>query len=314
MDWNPTELQQAVRDAAAPILAGAADPWAALAEAQVLALDGPLEITTLLLEVGRAGGRAPALETLVLGGPARARFAPDAVLTAAIAEEGRPDPRHGALRAEGGRLWGRRVAVPSLPAAAGVVVPTATDLWLVDPRDARVEPAQATNGDAWGALVLEGTPAQHLGGPEALARWRLQVHTGVAALLTGLAQGALGLTATYVRERKQFGRAIGTFQAVTQRLADAWIDVQGMEVALWQAAWRLSEDLPAEREALIARWQAAEACHRVVATAQHLHGGFGFDRDYPLHRYFLTAKAWELQLGGPQSLLHQLGDLVAHAP
>lgn len=316
MDWTPTELQSAVEEVARPVLAGADDAWGALAEAQLLELDGPLELCTLLVEVGRAGGRAPVLETLVLGGPARAtgRFTASDVLTAAFTEAGRPDPRRSGVRFEGGRLWGRKEAVPALPLAKGVVVAASDGLWLVDPSEAGVEPARATNGDAWGALVLDGTPAEHLGGVDALDAWRRRVHLGVAAHLLGLAQGALALTAAYVKERRQFGRPIGTFQAVTQRIADAWIDLQGLDAALTQAAWRLSEGLPCDREVLVARWLAAEAGHRVVATAQHLHGGFGFDRDYALHRYFLTTKAWEVQLGGPQTLLAELGDLVATAP
>lgn len=316
MDWNLTEMQNAVVEAARPIVEGSTDPWAALVDAELLGVDGLLELCSLITTVAEAGGHAPVLETLVLGGAARAtgRFAPDAVLTAAIAEHGAQDPRQSRVRAVDGRLWGQRVAVPSLPRASAVLVPTADALWCVDPNDATVEPAKATNGDAWGTLVLDGTPAERLGGVEAVQAWRLAAHVGISAHLLGLAKGALKLTAQYAGTRQQFGRPIGSFQAVSQRLADGWIDLQGMEASLWQAAWRLSEGLSAEREVLIARWQAAEGCHRIVATAQHVHGGFGFDRDYPLHRYFLTAKAWELQLGGPNAVLAELGALVAHAP
>ena len=58
-------------------------------------------------------------------------------------------------------------------------------------------------------------------------------------------------------------------------------------------------------------FQAAEGSHRVLAAAQHLHGGMGFDKDYALHRYFLTAKAWEFVGGGASAQLQRLGDLLA---
>jgi alkylation response protein AidB-like acyl-CoA dehydrogenase len=64
----------------------------------------------------------------------------------------------------------------------------------------------------------------------------------------------------------------------------------------------------------IARYTAAEGSHRVLATAQHLHGGMGFDRDYALHRYFLTAKAWEFVGGGASAQLARLGALLAASP
>jgi alkylation response protein AidB-like acyl-CoA dehydrogenase len=168
-----------------------------------------------------------------------------------------------------------------------------------------------TNDDPLGRVVLDGCPGERLAGLDLVPAWRQRVDLGIAAVQYGLAKTAVRLTAAYVRERKQFGRAIGTFQAVSQRAADAWIDLQALEVVLLQAAWRVQEGLEAERQVRIARWWAAEATHRIVAAAQHLHGGFGFDRDYPLHRYFLTAKQLEFVLGGANAQLHALGELVA---
>jgi alkylation response protein AidB-like acyl-CoA dehydrogenase len=84
-----------------------------------------------------------------------------------------------------------------------------------------------------------------------------------------------------------------------------------MEVTLWQAAWRLDARLPSEREVAIARYTAAEGAHRVLATAQHLHGGMGFDKDYALHRYFLAVKAWEFVGGGASAQLERLGSALA---
>jgi len=119
------------------------------------------------------------------------------------------------------------------------------------------------------------------------------------------------MTARYVTDRKQFGKPIGTFQAVGQRAADAWIQTQAMELPLFSAAWQVSEGRDAHRALRIARWQASEGSHFILAAAQHLHGGMGYDRDYPLHRFFLTAKHWEHTLGGAGQQLEWLGDHLA---
>jgi alkylation response protein AidB-like acyl-CoA dehydrogenase len=312
MDWTSTELQQAIEQLAPDVL-GTPDAWSALDQAELLALEGPLETASLLIEVGRAGAHVPVLETLVLGGPIRDRRAGE-VLTGALLEPGSRDPRHVATVARDGRLHGRKTCVPAVDRAARVVVPAVDGLYAVALADVEIVPQAGTASDPLGELVLDGAPGVRLGGPELVGAWLGRVHLGVAALQVGLCRSAVSLTASYVRERKQFGVPVGSFQAVRQRLADAWIDLQGMEVALWQAAWRLHEGVPAEREVLIARYVAAEGSHRVLAAAQHLHGGFGFDRDYPLHRRFLVSKQWEFLLGGASARLEELGDLLAATP
>ena len=110
-----------------------------------------------------------------------------------------------------------------------------------------------------------------------------------AAYQLGVVERALEMTASYAAERVQFGRPIGSFQAVSQRLADAYIDVVALRLALWQAAWRLANDPPASAEVATAGFWAAEAGHRVLHTAVHVHGGTGLDLEYPLHRYYLAA-------------------------
>jgi alkylation response protein AidB-like acyl-CoA dehydrogenase len=104
---------------------------------------------------------------------------------------------------------------------------------------------------------------------------------------------------------------IASFQAVGQRAADAYIDAEAVELTSRQAAWRLAEDRPADEQVAIAKFWAAEGGQRVVHAAQHLHGGVGVDRSYPLHRYFLAAKQLELTLGGATTSLVRLGALIA---
>jgi alkylation response protein AidB-like acyl-CoA dehydrogenase len=84
-----------------------------------------------------------------------------------------------------------------------------------------------------------------------------------------------------------------------------------MRTTLWQAAWRLSEGLPADQEVLVAKWWAAEGGHKVVHTTQHLHGGMGADIDYPIHRYFLWAMENGATLGSGSRQLVALGEAIA---
>ena len=111
----------------------------------------------------------------------------------------------------------------------------------------------------------------------------------------------------------QFGRPIGSFQAVAQRLADAYIDVEAVRLTMWQAAWRLAAGLPAETEVATAKFWAADAGHRVAHAAVHVHGGVGIDIDHPLHRYFVAAKRAEFELGGATAQLRRIGAALARA-
>jgi hypothetical protein len=312
MDWSPSELQQAISELAPAVLAGA-DPWRALAEAELLGLDGLLECCTLLVEVGKTGARVPVLETLLMGAPLRAALGlpADEVVTGAIVEVGRRDPRRSEATVRDGRLWAVRSCVSAVEHARWAVVPTAAGLFGARIEHAEVVAQRGTHGDALAELRWSGAEVVALGGPEAVGPWLDRVQVGVCALLLGLSKRALQMTASYTGEREQFGKKIGTFQAVSQRAADAWIDTWAMEVTLWQAAWRLERGLACERELLIARHLASDGAHRVTAAAQHLHGGMGFDRDYALHRYFLAVKQWEFLLGGANAHLQDLGDLVA---
>ncbi len=123
----------------------------------------------------------------------------------------------------------------------------------------------------------------------------------------GGAQQELEMTAKYTKEREQFDRPIGTFQAVQHRLADMYIDARAARWTTYQAVWRLSEGMPASRELAIAKAITSKACRRVAFSAQQLHGGIGVDMDYDLHFYYRRAKAFELKFGTPSFHLEALG-------
>ncbi|MDT4918441.1 MAG: 3-oxocholest-4-en-26-oyl-CoA dehydrogenase beta subunit [Pseudonocardiales bacterium] len=140
--------------------------------------------------------------------------------------------------------------------------------------------------------------------------WHLELLLNCAEL-AGLAEGAMELTAGYATRRHQFDRPIGTFQAVATRLADCYIDVETMRWTMWRAALRYDAgDLDAEAVA-IARVAACEGGDRVLAAAQHIHGGLGVDVSYLLHRYYLRTRHLLLAGGGAQRHLAELGRTLA---
>ncbi|MEU0675227.1 acyl-CoA dehydrogenase family protein [Streptomyces sp. NPDC006172] len=179
----------------------------------------------------------------------------------------------------------------------------------------------STTGERLGELRLDSAriPARHvITADGAWEELRALLTTGTCALALGLGERVLAMTSDYAAEREQFGHPIATFQAVAVQAADRYIDLRAMEVTLWQAAWRLTSGasgaLPAAGDIAVAKIWASEGVRRVVQTAQHLHGGFGADVDYPLHRYHAWAKHLELSLGPAAAHEENLGDLLAAHP
>lgn len=152
------------------------------------------------------------------------------------------------------------------------------------------------------------------GGSTTVARLLDRVALAACAEQSGILERALEMTAEYAAEREQFGKPIGANQAVAQRLADAYIDVQGLKLTTAQAAWLLANDDDAGLAIATAKFWAAQAGHRVAHTAVHVHGGVGLDTGYPLHRYFLRAKHNEYSLGSLPATLAQIGATLAAEP
>ncbi len=302
-----------------------AKAWKSLAQAQVLGLAlkedvggaglGLLELCLLLQQVGRTVAPVPALSTLVLGALPVDQFACDEtrrrLLPGVIAGEAFLT---GALETDaevrGGKLYGEAHFVPDTHLATHVVVATPQGLFLTEVGEREIQ--WATNDEPLALLRFDGAEGELIAEGPAPVEWMRQ--RGVlahCAIMLGVAERAMILTANYVTERQQFGVAIGTFQAVSQRAGDMYIDATVMRSSLWNAAWRIDEDRDPARALCIARFWASQGGHRIVAAAQHLHGGMGFDRDYALHRYFLWSKRLEFSLGGSSAQLAQLGDLIA---
>jgi 3-oxocholest-4-en-26-oyl-CoA dehydrogenase beta subunit len=317
----------------------------AIPEAQGGGGYGFLEAALVLEQIGRTVAPIPYYATVVLGALPIAKFGTDAqkdavlpgvaagdtILTAALVEIG-ADPLTPVTTAtpdgDGWTLDGVKDCVVAGPLADRVLVPASTAdgkviVAIVDGTAAGVtrERQETTNHHAEARLTLMGVKVgagDVLGsadtGAEVLT-WTVERATAaLCAIAVGICEEAVRMTAEYTKTREQFERPIATFQAVGQRAADAYIDTEGIRLTAWQAVWRLSEELPATAEVAVAKFWAAEGGQRVVHAAQHLHGGMGVDRDYPLHRYFLWAKIIELSLGGTTPQLLKLGKILADEP
>ena len=120
---------------------------------------------------------------------------------------------------------------------------------------------------------------------------------GKCAEMLGGAQRVLDMTVQYAKERMQFGRAIGSFQAVQHHAADMAADVDGCRYITYQAAWTLAQGLPADREVSMAKAWVSDAYQRVCALGHQSHGAVGFTKEYDLQLYSRRAKAAELMFG-----------------
>ncbi|MGW4353616.1 acyl-CoA dehydrogenase family protein [Nocardia sp. NPDC004582] len=323
--------------------------WDSLAETGVLAAAlpesvggsdfGVLEQTAILREIGKSVAPVPYLWSIVLGAGALAQFGSAAqrelaaqaatgevILTAALSEERNWEltkPVTTAIAGDGWQLTGLKTTVPFARQAARILVSASVDgapaVFLVDPSHAsvRVEDQIVTDRSPEAEVEFAGTPAELVGTVEQggeILTWLLErAWLGLAATQLGVVEKGLELVADYAREREQFNRKIGSFQAVAQRLADGYIDVQGVRLAVQQAAWRIAEGLPAAAEVHTAKFWAAEAGHRVAHTVVHVHGGVGIDRDHIVNQYFTAAKHNEFALGGATDHLRALGSLLSDA-
>lgn len=250
------------------------------------------------------------------------------VLTAALMEPGNENPvlpeTHAVADGEGFRVSGIKAAVPFARQADRILMAATTQqgpvVFLLDPEQPGVsfttvkyttyEPQCEIKLDQV-AIAAEAIVVGADRGTEVL-RW-LTERTMAALCLhqLGVTDQAMRMTASYTAERSQFGVPVATFQAVGHRAANCYIDVECLRLNAYQAASLLDGGNEASTEVQIAKYWAGEVGHRVSYAAQHLHGGMGIDRDYPLWRFCLWARHNELMLGGSASQLAQLGQRIA---
>jgi len=120
---------------------------------------------------------------------------------------------------------------------------------------------------------------------------------GLGALALGLAEGALEECLQYTATRKQFGKAIASFQGVHFALADMATEIEAAKHLVYHAAWLKQTGHPFKREAAMAKLYASELCMRATTKAVQLHGGYGYTTEYPVERMMRDAKICEIGEG-----------------
>ncbi len=294
-----------------------------------------LDLAILFEEIGRATFLSPMFSTLLLGAvpvleggseDQKKRLLPkvasgELILTMAFSEpETDCRPEFMATQAvrenKGYSINGTKMFVQNAHIADNVLVVAATgdvnpqgkgiSIFFVEKDSPGLDlvPLITVAGDSQFEMAFDGVlaPADAVLG-EVDAGWplvdtTLLKATAVQCVQTvGVMQEALAMTADYTSKRIQFGRPIGSFQAVQHRLADMFIDVEGARWTSYQAVYRINQGLPAARETAVAKAWTSDACQRVAYGAQHLHGGIGMDMDYDLNFYFRWAKSMALNLG-----------------
>jgi alkylation response protein AidB-like acyl-CoA dehydrogenase len=153
-------------------------------------------------------------------------------------------------------------------------------------------------------LILEGCPVPRrnvLG--EVGKGYKVAIETlnegriGIGAQMIGLAQGALDHAVRYARERRQFGRAIGEFQAVQHQLARAATELAAARLLVYTAARLRDAGLPFLVEAAMCKLASSEMAERVASLAVNLFGGYGFVKDYPVEKLYRDAKIGQIYEG-----------------
>ena len=282
---------------------------------------GFVELAGVLEQIGRTTAPVPFFETTVLGGLALAEFGNDIqkqtilcevasgqrILTAALVEveASSLSPKTRAKRVgDGWQIDGAKAYVPAAEIADQILVPATTDeglaVFIVDRQAPGVtlDALATTSQMPESMLRLESVslPGDALlgdvgQGGEIIEFIELRANAALCSLALGVCEAALELTAEYLKTRKQFDQPIAMFQAVSHREADAYIDTQSLRLTALEVAWLISVGRDARAEVAIARYVASEASYRVTFSAQHIHGGIGVDREYPVHRYYLSLRA-----------------------
>ena len=309
MDFELNDDQQALRDAARDLLdarsssaqvrafadSGAAfdaelwksmveQGWTgiAVAESEGGVGLGWVEVAVLLEEVGAHVAPAPILQQIValdaLAGTewADGLLAGDSIATVA------------ASRA--------REVVPYAPSAVVAVCVRGDELVAVSPQSAR-EPAMDITREVGWLDPTDGN-ATVLGGADAVQAFIDRGATAYAAELLGGAQRLLDLSVEYAKDRVQFDKPIGSFQAVKHRCADMLVDVEGMRSAVYYAAWCIAAGHPdASVAASTAKAWCSDASRRVAGSALQVHGGIGFTWEHDVHLFLKRAQLDQLAFG-----------------
>jgi alkylation response protein AidB-like acyl-CoA dehydrogenase len=291
-----------------------------------------LDLAIILTEMGYFCVPGPFFSTVVLGGltvleagsdEQKARILPEVaagnrLLTLAwMEEEGTCNPQGINLRGEAGNdqflLTGTKLFVPDAHVADTIICAARTgdaateiSLFEVDAnsKGVQVTPLDTLAGDKLCEVVFEGVtvPKGNLlgeagGAWPALNNTLLKAAVGKCAEMDGGAQRVLEFAVGYTKERVQFDRLIGTFQAIQHHCANMLTFADTIHFMTYCAAWKIAEGLPFERDASMCKAWGSEAYRKLLGLGHQVVGGIGFMEEHDLHLYFRRAKAAELAFG-----------------
>jgi alkylation response protein AidB-like acyl-CoA dehydrogenase len=313
MDFDLSDDQVALRDGARELLDGLASPgrvrahtgtdaaydaalWTAMADQGWLGIEvaedrggvglGTVEVAVLCEELGRHVAPAPFVSTVL------------AIDAFAAAGEDRWVDRLMAGEALACVAWDPAAPVPYAPSADVAVVIGADGVYAMElaERPPRQPAMDLTRELGW--LAFDLTRARSLGGADARARLLDRGATFTAADLLGSAARALEMAVEHAKDRVQFDRPIGSFQAVKHRCADMLVDVEGMRSTVYWAAWCIgAADGEAHVAASTAKTWCSDASKRVMSSALQVHGGIGFTWEHDLHFFMKRAQLDQLTFG-----------------
>ena len=293
------------------------------------------DLVLILEEMGRAMLPGPFFSTVILGAMTLLEACSDAqkqeylpkvangetILTMALTEPTatyEPAGVQTTAKADGSDyvLNGIKLFVPDAQVADAMIVVARTSesddasqgitMFLVDANNPgiTITPLKTISGDKQAEVELKdvrvaasAVVGQVDKGWDTISRILDLAAVGKCAEMLGGAERVLEMTTDYVKERVQFGRPIGSFQAVQHHCANMATDVEGCRYVAYQAAWRVSERLPAVREVAIAKAWVSDAYRRVCALGHQSHGAIGFTKEYDLQLFTRRAKVAEVAYG-----------------
>jgi 3-oxocholest-4-en-26-oyl-CoA dehydrogenase beta subunit len=303
---------------------------------------GFTELALFIEEVGRTIAPVPVIMHSVAAALPIQRFGSEALkeavlpavaageilLSAALSEplnEDPVNPQAVTARRDGGDLLlsGSKICVPFAGQAQRILLAARADqgvaVALLDPESpgVRLVPMQVTSFEPQYEVALESVrvPAADIicasGGEEVMLWLGQRTAVAICAHQLGATDCAMRMAAGYTSQRQQFDVPVATFQAVGHRMADCYIDIECLRLSTYQAMSLLDSEVGATTEVQIAKIWAGDAGHRVSYAAQHVHGGTGIDRDYPLWRYCLWMRHNEMTLGCSAAHTARLGARLA---
>lgn len=276
---------------------------------------GLTEISVLLHEVGRRAAELPVWETLACGLLPLVRSGSESVqaelipqvlagellFSPALGEPGAALPTTPMTTYDERGVTGTKIGVPVLEGRTLLLVSASSTVVLVDADGDGVSRVDTvtSRGSAEASYTFTDAPA--LGTLDADVV-RSHAVAGLAAWGAGVVEGARDLTAGYIRDRRQFGRALAEFQAVAQQIADVYIASRTFTLTAGEIARRLDAADPAADDLAVAAHWFADRASSTMQTCQHLHGGMGVDETYAMAGYFSQVRDITRHLGGPAVL------------